>query len=799
MIKPIYSFCKAAAAALCFFVFGGIAVKGQEAGTGLRLWYKKPARDWNEALPVGNGRMGAMVFGDAVRERIQLNEESLWAGSKVEADADGAEWLPNIRKKLLEGDIRSAMELSEKGLKSDPLRIRSYQPVGDIYIDFFKNTRSLPELSEYRRELDLGTGIARTEYSYAGIRLTREVFASAVDNIIVVRLSSSVPGKLTFRLSLNREQDASVVPSAKDELLMQGQVLDLPAVESGPAGPHMKFAARVWGMNKGGSLQAINNSIFVEGADEAVFYLTAATDYNFEALNYDRSIDPARQCAAILEKARQRDYASIKQDHIREHSAIFNRLSLSLGQEDKDTIPTDLRLKAVKEGKEDKGLAVLQFQYGRYLLMGSSRKPGVLPANLQGIWNKDMEAAWNSDFHTNINLQMNYWPADNCNLSELFQPFTNLTNKLRGPGRITASKTFQSKGWTVNHLTDVFGRTAIADGVGWGTFPMGGPWMALQVWDHYLFTRDRQYLEQEAWPIIKESAEFVLGFLVKDKNGQWVTAPSNSPENTYRLPNGEQYMLTYGATMDIQIITALVDACLEAGKLLGEDKVLLAQWEKVRKELPPVRVSKRYGTIQEWIEDYEEVEPGHRHISHLFGLYPAAQITPEQPELFEAARKTIERRHQFAEKGQGFYTGWSKAWSVNMYARLLDGDAAWKNILDMQRYLTLPNLFDNHPPFQIDGNFGFTAGVAEMLLQSHNGLHFLPALPNAWKEGDVKGLKARGNILVDISWQDGQLQEVKLVSPISQKVRIKYGNLNKTVVLKEGKPFSLNQHLLKKK
>ena len=782
---------------LILLVFIQLSLRCQTTDAQMVLWYRQPAADWNEALPVGNGRLGAMVFGDIMRERIQLNEESIWAGMRVEnADADAREHLPVIQQKLLNGEIKEAMELSEKYLRSNPMRIRSYQPLGDIYIDMFSQSRSLPKRENYRRELNLETGIATTTWAWEGITFTREVFASAPDNIIALRITSSQPGKLTFKLSLSRAQDAVVIPASGDELVMTGQIVDLPDRDVCPPGLHMKFAAIITGKVRDGFMQTVNNSFYVENASEAVFYLTAATDYNPALLNFDRTIDPVRKCREILSPVKAKKYESVKADHISEHSAMFNRVKFSLGEDNKRDLPTDQRLKLVKEGAEDPALAVLQFQYGRYLLMGSSRKPGILPANLQGIWNQDYVAAWNSDFHTNINIQMNYWPAEVCNLSETALLLSDLINRLREPGRITAQKTFNSKGWTVNHLTDPFGRTSISDGVGWGTFPMAGPWLVLHQWEHYLFTQDIGYLKNEAWPSMKESAEFVMGFLIRDKNGYLVTAPSNSPENTYRLPNGERYNLTYGATMDIQIIRELLNACVKAGRILGEDRKLLEQMQAVLKDLPPNRVSRRYGIIQEWIEDYEENEPGHRHVSQLFGLHPGTQITQAQPELFEAAKKTIERRQTYAAKGQGSSTGWSKAWMVNFLARLKDGDAAWNKIIEMQREKTLNNLFDTHPPFQIDGNFGLTAGIAEMLLQSHAGeIELLPALPAAWKEGMISGLKARGNIEVEISWENNRLKEAKLTASDDRNVIVRYGTMKMKLKLNKTTPTIIDGNL----
>ncbi|TDS12381.1 glycoside hydrolase family 95 protein [Sphingobacterium paludis] len=747
------------------------------------LWYDSPSKIWEDALPVGNGRLGAMVFGTLNTEIIQLNEESLWAGSKKGADADAAPQMPEIKRLLLAGEIAKAAELSETALKSDPMRIRSYQPFGEFRIDFGGENHTAEHVTNYRRALDLQTGIATVVYEVAGVQYKREVFASAPDNMLVIRLSASKPGQLTFKLSYTRQQDATAFPAGEKELIIHGQVADLPLDGAGESGLHMKFAGLLRGTHDAGSMVTNANSFFVENASEVVFYFTAATDYNFSKLDYDRTINPLKRCREILDATQGLPFEQAKIRHTADHRKMFDRVVLNMGSP--ENLPTDQRLEKVKAGDIDLALISLYFQYGRYLLMGSSRTPGVLPANLQGIWNKDMQAAWNSDFHTNINIQMNYWPAEVCNLPETVIPYSHLITALREPGRITARKTYNSAGWTMNHLTDVFGRTAITDGVGWGTFPIAGAWLVLHQWEHYLFTKDLDYLKNEAWPSMREAADFILDYVVEDKNGNLVTAPSNSPENNYRLPDGSTFMLTYGATMDTQIIRELFRACMQAAKLTGEKPDFTRKLKTAIDKLPPTKISKRYNTIQEWIEDYEEVEPGHRHISHLFGLYPGTSITPKQKEIFAAAKRTIERRRQYNEhedNRMGTYTGWSRAWMINFYARLLDGEEAGANVQELLAKTTLRNLFNTHPPYQIDGNFGGTAGIAEMLIQSHNEeIHLLPALPSSWKTGEIKGLRARGGLTTDIKWEDGKLVSAILYADEDSHLTIRYQDQTKQV------------------
>lgn len=754
----------------------------------MQLWYEQPAKEWVEALPVGNGRLGAMVFGHPYRERIQLNEESLWAGSPINNNnPEALEHLPLLRQLLFGYRVEEAQELVARHFIGTPPRIRSYQTAGDLYL----TTDSLMPFSGYRRSLCLERGIAATEWETGNIKYSREVFASAPANALIIRITSSEKGAVNLTIDLKRARDAVTEALPGGVLVMRGQIVDEDDPLRGPGGRHMKFAAAVKALAEEGKVISGPEQLIVENASALTLIYTAKTNYDPENLCFNYDSDPLEESLAIISALEGTSYGKLRSDHIYDHAELFNRVRLDLGGQDMSAVPTDRRLEMVKEGGKDPHLVTTLFQYGRYLLMGSSRTPGVLPANLQGIWNEHFNAPWNSDFHTNINLQMNYWPAEVTNLPETVEPLSRFLTKLTRPGSVTTSEMYGAGGWTLHHLTDPFGRTGVMDGP-WGLTPMCGPWMTFPLWRHYSYSLDKNYLEETLWPLLSGSARFILDFLLESPQGYLVTNPSHSPENTWLHPvTGRPVTLTYGATMDIQIAREVLENTIEASSILNIASELRNECRDALASLPPHRIGSD-GTIMEWINDYSESEPGHRHMSHLLGLYPLHQITREDPELFRAAAGTIERRLQHG----GGHTGWSRAWIINFFNRLYNSEEAYKNLKISLERTTLPNLFSTHPPFQIDGNFGTTAGIAGMFLDSSPGnIELLPSLPGEWKNGSIRGLRAHGGFTVSLTWENGILKSTRIDATRPVDMTVHYRGQIREWPARPGKSLFLNGNL----
>ena len=739
----------------------------------LRLWYSQPAEKWTDALPIGNGRIGAMVFGRVFDERIQFNEDTLWTGFPHNYDRAGAhDHLAEIRKPLFDGKSKEAADLTRATFLSDPVRQKAYQPFGDLRLHF----ATKGDVTDYRRELELDSAMAVTTYRVGGVRFERDVFASHPDQAIIVRITADQPHALTFTINVSSPHTNSQTWAiTSDTLALTGQI------ETNG----LRFESRVRVICDGGTVKTNRGILLVNDANSATLLLVAATSFkNFQ----DISADPAKKCARDLAAVAEKPFDKVLTAHLEDFRQLFRRVSLSVGQTARDDLPTSDRLDLVKSNglEGDPALAALYFQYGRYLLISSSRSGGQ-PANLQGLWNQELDPPWESKWTLNINCEMNYWPAELCNLSECTEPLFTMIHDLAVSGARTAKEQYDCRGWVAHHNTDLWRGTAPINNID-GVWPTGGAWLCYHLWEHYLFTRDKKFLAR-AYPDMKGASLFFMDDLVKDPKSGWlVTSPSFSPE---------QGTLCFGPTMDNQLIRALMDSTIAAADILKTDKRFVTELKKTRDQLPPNQVGK-YGQLQEWLSDIDKPNNNHRHMSPLWALYPGADITPADGKIWDAATLLLKWRG-------GGSTGWSYAWRIPLWARAGDGEFAYQQLTGLFQHRTLPNLFDLCGPFQIDGNFGATAGIAEMLLQSQwiekrdgknlRVISVLPALPKAWPSGSVKGLCARDGFVMDFAWENGALKHLIIHSNLGRSCLLRTGGREIVLQTQAGKDYTFGGKL----
>jgi alpha-L-fucosidase 2 len=751
----------------------------------LTLWYRQPARDWIQALALGNGRLGAMVFGGVNQERIGLNEDTLWSGGPYDPAVECAtNTLADIRRLYFAGEKHAAQNLANQ-LQGQPNHQASYQTIGELRLDFTTMTK----VENYRRELDLDTGIAGVSYTADGVKFTRELFATAVDHIIVVHLTAEKPGQINFVMTYTSPLDTKIEAVLPDEVRVIGHNGDLVSRDGKTVYVKgaLTFESRAQVRAQGGKIVAADGRVSVSGADEATIFIAAATSYK---KYQDVSGDPDVLCRDYLQRVAGKSYVNLKSDAVADHQRLFRRVTLDLGTTAAAQEPTDERIRNFSK-QSDPALVALYFQFGRYLLMSCSR-PGGQPANLQGMWNHDLMAPWDGKYTVNINTEMNYWPAEVGNLDECEDPLFGLLQDVSVTGRETAERTYHAGGWVLHHNTDLWRATAPIDTAYWGQWPSGGAWLCNELYRRYEFTGDKTFLAK-LYPIMKGSAQFFLDTLVEDPTNHWlVTCPSMSPEHEY----AHGLTIAAGPTMDMQILRELFADCIQASKVLGVDKNLRTQWTKTRSRLAPDQIG-HAGQLQEWLTDMDAEAPEikHRHMSPLYGLYPGHEITPATPKLFAAARKLAEMR------GDNGGMGWAQAWRAALWARLLNGEKAGYFINNLIAHWTEPNLFDK-PSVQLDGNFGGTAAIAEMLLQSQNHdvngnfeINLLPALPKEWPTGSVSGIRARGGFEVGMEWSAGKLTQATIHSVHGTRAGVRYGDRTTTIKLKPGQTIQLDGNL----